>query len=145
MIRLAIVGSRDRHTEMEKERIRYHILQLNPDELVSGGCEIGADHFAEMLSAETGIPIQIFLPQYPWLTAEKRCQWCTKWKGIYCEVCVFDGKYYEAVKALYARNRKIVDYATHMIALPRGNCEGGAGYTVKYWRKLKGDHNLTVL
>ena len=65
---LGIVGARKRNSDNDLElvcRVVDDYLQRHGRNLilVSGGCELGADHMAEVIAESVGIPILIFHPE----------------------------------------------------------------------------------
>lgn len=67
--RVGIVGSRRRNTEADKARLwtfldRYHYLDKDTVEFVSGGCPQGGDRFAEEIAKHHGIKITVFEPDW---------------------------------------------------------------------------------
>jgi len=152
---LAIIGSRKRNSQKDKQLLYHQVFLLNPSKIVSGGCGEGGDKFAEELSQEFDIPIDIYRPIFPWKnkTFLKLCQWC---KYLIKEECsltqrkchgkqYFDPKYYEIVKCYYQRNDIIVNKSTHCCALESLKKNGGTAYTVKQWIKLHTKENLILL
>jgi len=110
---LGIVGSRKRNSLADKRLIESEIRRLNPSELVSGGCSLGADRFAEELSHEMSIPIKVFRPKLgPKMT------------------------YVQAVKAYYERNGRIAEYCDVLVAAVSPERRGGTEDTIRKAKKL---------
>lgn len=121
-MKLGIVGSRRRNSPEDKELIKQKILELKPDELVSGGCKKGADHFAEELSKELHIPIKIF---YPKLEEEM--------------------PYLMRVQEYYCRNEQIANYSDKLIVAVARDRKGGAENTIKHFIKSGREKELILL
>lgn len=123
-MKLGIVGSRRRFTLMDMELVRTRILALKPDIIISGGCKIGADRFAEVIAAELGISIIIFRPDL------KRKLPMPSRRDI--------------INAYYTRNWKVAKECDHLMALVAPDRKGGTENTIKYFRKIHGDKNLEI-
>jgi predicted Rossmann fold nucleotide-binding protein DprA/Smf involved in DNA uptake len=111
-MKIGIVGSRKRR---DKEKVFALVDELSPDDVVvSGGCK-GVDRWAEQRAKERGIKTIIYRPDL---------------KNV-----LHKG---DMVERYYARNRKIVEECDILYAFvsPEGEEAGGAGYTVKYARKI---------
>lgn len=111
---LGIVGSRKRYKSEDYESLLNRVVALNPTMIVSGGCWIGADAWAQEIAEDHGIPITIYHP------ALKR------WIKY---------KYWEVTKANYARNELIAKNCTHLIALVSPDRKGGTENTIKHFKK----------
>ena len=63
---IGIVGSRRRNTQKDFELVEKKFLELyrDGDEIVSGGCPQGADHFAETFAKKHQFPIKIRYAQW---------------------------------------------------------------------------------
>lgn len=64
-LKLGIVGSRKRNSLKDFHLLKEFILKAKEKfniTIISGGCQTGADHFAEMIAEELKIPIILFLP-----------------------------------------------------------------------------------
>lgn len=122
-MKLGIVGSRRRNSPQDKAILRERILELKPDELVSGGCKQGADRFAEELAEEMFLPIKIFRPKL--------------YNGIHGRSTI--------IKAYYARNERIAKYSNRLIALVTSDRKGGTENTIKYFTELYGEDELEIL
>lgn len=63
---IGIVGSRRRNSMLDYKAVKEALLNIydDGDELVSGGCPQGADHFAEDLAKRLQIPIKIYYAQW---------------------------------------------------------------------------------
>jgi len=116
-MRLGIVGSRRRNSEEDKQLIRERIIALKPTMIISGGCEKGADKFAEELAKELGIPIKIYHPKI--------------------DKNVKDYNYWDYVNANYARNQLIALDAEYLIALVAPDRKGGTESTIRYFKNCK--------
>ena len=111
-MRLGIVGSRRRDTEKDKQLVKDFVLQKQPDVIVSGGCALGADRFAEEIAKELNIHMEIHYPK-------------------------LDGTvhYFEKVNAYFARNELIVLNSDLICALPHEDRTGGTENTIKWAKK----------
>jgi len=114
-MKLGIVGSRRRATGKDLILIKKRVEELQPEMIISGGCSEGADHFAEMIAKEFGIPITIY---YPKLESTKRYS------------------YYEIVKANYARNKLIAQNSDRLIALVAPDRKGGTEHTIGLFNRF---------
>ena len=124
-MKLGIVGSRRRHSFEDGQIIKRRILELNPSMLISGGCTLGADKFAELFALELGIPITIF---YPKLGKER---WTIPHQDV--------------VKAMYARNKQIAYESDYLIALVAPDRRGGTENTIEYFmERLNAEENLEI-
>jgi len=112
-MKVGIVGSRKRNTNNDKELIKAFLKTTDVTELVSGGCKVGADKFAEELALELNLSIKIFLPD---LQKNKN--------------------YFENVKKYYERNKQIAEYCNILIALVSSDRKGGTENTIKYAKQL---------
>lgn len=114
-IKVGVVGSRRRNTQKDKEIIRralsHRIKQGDSLYLVSGGCEEGADKFAEELSAELKLPISIHYPDKSKLPDKPL--------------------YYQIVQMYYDRNILIAEECDLLIALPADDRRGGTEHTIR--------------
>ncbi|HDZ26959.1 hypothetical protein LCGC14_2176960 [marine sediment metagenome] len=124
-MKLGIVGSRRRHSFEDGELIKKKILELKPSMIISGGCYLGADKFAEDFARELGIPITIFYPK------------------------LREGKKYtqeEIREAMYERNRQIAYESDHLIALVVPDRKGGTENTIGYFKRHgMGEDDLEIL
>lgn len=114
-MKLGIVGSRRRDLPEDKKIIKEKILELSPKMLISGGCQIGADRFAEELAQELGISILICYPKLPANSSPR----------------------FEFVKAYHERNRMIAFVSNVLIALVAGDRKGGTENTIEHFKKAK--------
>jgi hypothetical protein len=113
-MKIGIVGSRRRKSLDDKNLILYELSKLTVTELVSGGCKIGADNFAEEISTELNIPIKIF---YPKITNNM--------------------SYYQRVECYFSRNKEISEYSDILIAVVSNDRTGGTENTIKHFNRLK--------
>lgn len=123
-MKLGIVGSRRRATGKDLILIKKRVGELQPEMIISGGCSEGADHFAEMIARELGIPITIY---YPKLDSTKRYA------------------YHEVVKAMYARNLLIAQNSDHLIALVAPDRKGGTENTIGFFKNTHQEEELEIL
>lgn len=63
---IGIIGSRERNTVADYQAVEaaFHGIYMNGDEIVSGGCPKGGDHFAEAIAKIHQIPIKIYYAQW---------------------------------------------------------------------------------
>ena len=123
-MKLGIVGSRQRCFIEDGELLLGRIVELKPSMIISGGCLLGADKFAEDFAKELGIAITIYHPELE------------------------DGKkysYFEIVKANYARNKLIAVYSDHLIALVALDRKGGTENTIGYFKNTHQEEDLEIL
>jgi predicted Rossmann fold nucleotide-binding protein DprA/Smf involved in DNA uptake len=112
---LGIVGSRRRNTPADKSLIKEKVLDfLKSGELVivSGGCKLGADRFAEEIADELNLPIIIFYPKL--IGGQNRMEYA---------------------KAAYARNKLIAQKADVLIACVAADRKGGTENTIEEFIK----------
>ena len=120
-MKLGIVGSRRRCFLEDGELIEKRILELKPSMIISGGCTVGADSFAEEFARKLGIPIIIFHPKAP--AGQSRQCW---------------------IEAFYERNRQIAWFSDYLIALVAPNRQGGTENTIKHFKE-RGVGHLEIL
>ena len=96
--------------------------------IISGGCTVGADEFAEIIARNLGIPITIYHPKLDTTNRYPR---------------------HEVVKAMYARNDLIAQNSDRLIALVAPNRKGGTEHTIdcfKAWHYYKNwEEKLEIL
>lgn len=109
--KIGIVGARRRNTNNDYKALCKAITEVyeEGDILVSGGCKLGADHFAEMIAEDRGYSILIHH---------------ANWK-----------RYGEPAGPI--RNSKIAKDVDVLIALPAGIGTGGTDDTIRKCKKLK--------
>lgn len=115
-MRIGIVGSRKRSSK-EDESFVFSIVQKALDEyghhqltIVSGGCPVGADAFAERAADYYGVSILVHYPQrHPKPTNKS-----------------------EAVDRFYIRNKKIANDSDVLYCLVSPDRTGGTENTIKY-------------
>lgn len=112
-MKLGIVGSRRRAEAKDCQLLVKRVKELQPDMIISGGCSSGADHFAELIARNLGIPITIY---YPKLDNTKRYP------------------YHEIVKANYARNELIAKESDKLLTLVAPDRKGGTENTIDWFR-----------
>lgn len=115
-MKLGIVGSRQRCSIEDGELLLGRIVELSPSMIISGGCPLGADWFAEKWAKKLGIPITIFYPK------------------------LRDSKTYtqeEIRRAMYARNSQIAFESECLIALVAPDRRGGTENTIEHFKKYK--------
>ena len=108
-MRVGVVGSRKRNKVEDKKKLFMKIKELEPTEIVSGGCKKGADAFAEEIAEFLNIPTKIFLPKLS-----------------------YGQSYHKAVNAYYARNKEIAQYCDLLIAIVSKERKGGTENTIKH-------------
>jgi len=113
-MKLGIVGSRRRDSKDDWTLLYNRIAELDPSMLISGGCPLGADRFAEEIARVLGIPITIYYPNLPkgWAHTKQ-----------------------ESREAMYARNKQIARNSDHLIALVAPDRKGGTENTIKYFQE----------
>jgi len=116
-MKLGIVGSRQRCSKEDWELLFKRVVELKPSMIISGGCAVGADNFAEEFARKLGIPITIFYPRL----GEKR--WVLSQQEI--------------VKLMYARNKQIAWESDYLIALVAPNRRGGTENTIKHFKERR--------
>jgi predicted Rossmann fold nucleotide-binding protein DprA/Smf involved in DNA uptake len=112
---IGIVGSRRRNTPTDKALVKEKVLDFmksNEVAIVSGGCKLGADRFAEEIADELNLLIIIFHP---------------KLIGVRNRM--------EYAKAAYARNKLIAQKADVLIACVASDRKGGTENTIKEFIK----------
>ena len=130
-VKIGIVGARKRNSPEDKELIRQcilHLINKYPDviiELVSGGCPLGADRFAEELAKEFNLKIVIHLPNKNDMKENSKSEYA---------------------KACFARNTLIANDSDILIAMPNYDKDkvpyGGTADTIN---KTKLQKKLVVL
>lgn len=113
-MKLGIVGSRRRCSIEDGELLLGRIVELKPSMIISGGCPLGADNFAEKFAKKLGISITIFYPK------------------------LREGKTYpqrEIVDAMYIRNQQIAYKSDYLIALVAPDRKGGTENTIRYFKE----------
>lgn len=116
---IGVVGSRRRSTTLDYRAVEEAVLANYEvgDQLVSGGCPQGADHFAEVIARKHQIPITIHY---------------ARWNAL--------GR-----RAGFARNTDIAEDADVLIACVADDRTGGTEDTIKKYERLKGGQAKLVL
>jgi hypothetical protein len=116
---IGIVGTRTRNTSIAFSEIEKKFLELyeEGDWICSGGCEKGADRFAEQIAKQRGIPILIFYPNYK--------------------------KY--GKPATFVRNKDIASNSDILIACVAHDRTGGTENTINHFIKMKGAEKLYLI
>ena len=106
---VGIIGSRRRNSRSDLMAVTHKFQELyeDGDWIVSGGCHLGADNFAERIAKEHGIPIIIHYPD---------------WK-----------KYGRS--AGFVRNKEIAADADILIACVAKDRKGGTENTISHFLK----------
>jgi len=111
---LGIVGSRKRASPEDKQSVQDCISEYRDKysdlRIISGGCPVGADNFAEEAAKYFGIPVLIM---YPVRIPEPK-------------------SYSETVERMYRRNRLIAREATIVMGWVSLDRKGGTEYTLKH-------------
>lgn len=109
VLKVGVVGSRRRNTEQDKQIIRQalqHLIAKDPEVkvfLVSGGCPLGADRFAEELAIELGLGISVHLPDKSKMSEDTK---------------------YEYIKQLFSRNTLIAEECDVLLVVYDGTSSG---------------------
>lgn len=120
-IKIGIVGSRRRNTDEDKQKVRETLLTFLSTypylgiTLISGGCPLGADRFAEELAEELNIPITIHYPNKSNLKSNSKWAWA---------------------EINYARNTLIAQDSDILIACVAEDRKGGTEDTIKKFQKM---------
>jgi predicted Rossmann fold nucleotide-binding protein DprA/Smf involved in DNA uptake len=121
-MKVGVVGSRRRISENDAKLIYEKIIELNPSEIISGGCKKGADFFAEVIAEELNIPIKIFRPNMK--------------KGM---------NYFQRVQEYFRRNKLIAQRSDKLIAAVAKDRTGGTENTIKHFLKCNNENNLIII
>ncbi len=127
---LGVIGSRERCSKEDYKLMENTIFSFYDEHernliLVSGGCPLGGDRFAEEIARTYGIPILIFYPDKqngPDTGNPKRDY------GILC----------------YARNSEIAKRSTVLLALTSKNSRG-TNHTISEFEKYHKGQELIIL
>lgn len=116
---IGVIGSRRRATTLDFKAVEEAVLNEYEvgDQLVSGGCPQGGDHFAETIAKHYQIPITIHY---------------ARWNAL--------GK-----RAGFARNTDIAEDADVLIACVAADRTGGTEHTIKEYERLKGERARVIL
>jgi len=121
---IGIIGTRRRDNKpaYTKTCRAFDKVYCDGDKIVSGGCEIGGDRFAELIHECRGIPMDIHFPNEDDLDP------------------VILRKNPRAAWAIinYARNKLIARDADILIAVVAADRKGGTEDTIKHFRKKFG-------
>lgn len=118
-MKIGIVGTRRRDNAqayMQVEKAFFNIYKEG-DWIISGGCQIGADRFAEVIAKKFGIPILIFYPN-----------WDKYKKG-----------------AGFVRNLDIAKMSDRLIACVATDRTGGTEDTIKKYMQQEKEHFLILV
>lgn len=117
-MKIGIIGSRSRNSLWDHALVESNFLKIYKKgyTIVSGGCPLGGDRFAEAIAKKFHVPIKIHYPE---------------WKKY--------GRY-----AGFYRNTLIAQDADILIACVSTNRKGGAEDTIKKYLKL-GKHKLYLI
>jgi hypothetical protein len=145
MIKIGIVGSRRRDTELDKRAIEHALFKviascwLTFDEfkskrdseimLVSGGCPKGADRFAEIIAKEYMFPITIHYPD----------------KSKLDKILSITNPIQAYAQINFARNKLIAFDSDYLIACVAEDRKGGTENTIKHFKELGKEKNLILV
>lgn len=121
IVKVGVVGSRRRDTIADKIIVRNaikYLMKKDPEvtiHLVSGGCPLGADRFAEEVAEELGLNITIHYPDKSKLEAQERWAYA---------------------KINFARNTLIAEDCDMLVALPAPDRTGGTENTIATAKKI---------
>ena len=125
---VVIIGSRTRNSTLDIRKLRDKILELEPDKIITGDCERGADKLARDLALELGIELQVF-------AKKEEIQYDEFGERLEIDYITF-------TKLCYARNKLIgeseMDYFVVMPHLNKG-ITGGTRNTVNYFKQYHKD------
>lgn len=118
-MKIGIVGSRRRNSEKDFEIVKETFLKIKADgdSIVSGGCPMGADRFAEIIARYHGIPIKIYI---------------AKWIEY-------------GTKAGFIRNTDIAMESDILIACVANDRKGGTEDTIKKFVKFHPEGRLILV
>ena len=122
MKKIGIVGSRRRNSPEDYAQIEKEFLKIydKGDSIVSGGCPIGADRFAEMIRDKFSIPMKIYYPDKTKLDPELMKH---NPRGAYAIIN-------------FARNTLIAENCDVLLAQVAEDRTGGTEDTIKKTTKL---------
>ena len=119
MKKIGIIGTRRRDNAQAYIQVEKTFLNIykEGDWIISGGCEIGGDRFAEVIAKKFGIPILIFYPN-----------WDKYKKG-----------------AGFVRNLDIAKTSDRLIACVSTDRTGGTEDTIKKYMQQEKEHFLILV
>lgn len=129
---LGVVGSRSRNEEsdydiVEKLILDFYVTHKRKLILVSGGCAIGADNFAERVAKKYGIPILIFYPDLLKLRE------------------INEGDFRQRYRIVaYDRNIEIAKKSKTLIAIVSNERKGGTEHTIKQFKKYNKGQEIII-
>ena len=129
---IGIIGTRRRDgmEDFAKVAAAFHQIYKPGDVVVSGGCKQGGDRFAEILASYTPDEPIIFLPD----------------KRLLNQELIEAGKIRQAWAIInYARNTKIAEKSTILIACVAPDRKGGTEDTIKKFKKFHPDGLLILV
>jgi hypothetical protein len=124
-VKVGIVGTRTRDTLQDYDRIKVAFFCLRDKlgahtddfHIISGGCRMGADRFAERMAEDCQMTITIYYP---------------KWNRL--------GRRAGAI-----RNKQIAEESDYLIACVSPDRKGGTEITIKEFLKLKNKDKLIIV
>lgn len=133
-MKVGIIGARIRNTEMDKQKIKFKLVEimnkLEVTHIVSGGAKKGGDRFAEELAKEFNIGMLIFKP----IPTSNRSA---------------------AIRALFVRNTDVAKNSDILIASVDPEFDtlekvlaskrGGTNDTIKKFIKFHGKENIHLV
>jgi hypothetical protein len=129
MINIGIVGSRRMDTDDDLFLCINKFVEIarhldTEIQIVSGGCKLGGDRFAEIIAKEFNIPILIHYPDKSKLPLEPK-----RW---------------DFARINYDRNTDIARDSDILIAVVARDRKGGTEDTIKKYKKFKKDNLVLV-
>lgn len=155
MRRVAITGHRpDVLFRSKPYEDLYNILEtvlvgLKPDQIITG-MALGADQMAAEVAIYQEIPFLAAIPH-----EGQAARWAKANIQKYLNLLEYASEievlapepegFYEAVKALHARNKWMVDRASALVAMWNGSKKGGTAHCVGYARRVRLKRKLPII
>jgi hypothetical protein len=134
-VRIGIVGSRRRNSpedfKMLREYLQVLLSSIDFDEVsfVSGGCPLGADHFAEIIAKVIGVEMIIYHPNKDDI-----------------DQAILEANPRAAYAIInFARNGLIASNSDILVAMVAPDRRGGTEDTIKRFKKIHGGRNLFII